>query len=202
MKSKALISAASSFVKIVLAIAVTCGATEPRANAANHPLTVVVSLDIPPYVMDHVKRGVEVYIMHRALPNYKMKWVQMDYTELEAAVSDKKADIAMSIQTRKPNMFYSVNYIGFANVAISKKTDHLKIEDVADLKGHPVLTWQNAWTELGNEFKKQYAPGSTERTNYIEVADQAAQVRRFWEGNGMVIVINPDNWREYVDNAN
>ena len=140
--------------------------------------------------MDHANRGVEVYIMHMGLPNYKMKWVQMDYQSLETAVSDGKADIAMSVRTQKPNVFYSADYIGFANFAISKKADNLTIEHVADLQGHPILTWQDAWTELGDEFKNQYAPGSAQRTNYIEVANQEEQVRRFWHGTGKVIVID------------
>lgn len=170
--------------------AIACTLLGTEATAADHALTIAVSLDIPPYVMNHASRGVEVYIMHMALPNYKVKWIQMDYQALETAVSDKKADIAMSVQTRKPNVFYSDDYIGFANFAISKKADSLTIEHVADLTGHPVLTWQDAWTELGDEFKSQYAPGSSERTNYIEVADQAQQVSKFWEGTGKVIVID------------
>jgi polar amino acid transport system substrate-binding protein len=161
-----------------------------RANASDRALTVAVSLDIPPYVMNNASRGAEVDIMRRALPNYKMKWLQMDYQSLETAVSDRKADIGMSVQTRQPNVFYSVDYIGFANFAISKKADNLKIEQVADLKDRPVLTWEDAWTELGDEFKNQYAPGSAQRTNYIEIADQARQVRQFWEGTGKVIVID------------
>ena len=160
------------------------------AIAADKPLTVAVSLDIPPYVMTNATGGVEVDILRRALPGHELKWIQMDYAALESAVPDKKADLAMSVQEHKDGVFYSVDYIGFANFAISKKRDKLKIEHIADMKGHLVLTWQDAWTELGEAFKKQYAPGSAERTNYIEVADQAQQVRQFWEGPGKVIVID------------
>jgi polar amino acid transport system substrate-binding protein len=160
------------------------------AIAADQSLTVAVSLDIPPYVMANATRGAEVDIMRQALPDYKLKWLQMDYQALEFAVSDKKADVAMSVQTQKENVYYSADYIGFVNFAISKKVDRLKIQNVADLKGRLVLTWQDAWTELGDAFEKQYAPGSVERINYIEIADQEQQVRRFWEGTGKVIVID------------
>ena len=179
-----------SSVKTLSAIAAACSLLGARVNAADHALTVAVSLDIPPYVMANATRGTEVYIMHLALPNYRMKWVQMDYDALETAVLEKKADIAMSVREHREGVYYSADYIGFANFAISKKADGLKIDQVADLKGHPVLTWQDAWTELGDAFKAQYAPGSTERTNYVEVADQAEQVRRFWQGKGNVIVID------------
>jgi polar amino acid transport system substrate-binding protein len=48
----------------------------------------------------------------------------------------------------------------------------------------------NPWLELGDEFKELFAPGAPYRADDIEVADQADQVRRFWEGNGLVIIID------------
>jgi polar amino acid transport system substrate-binding protein len=123
-----------------------------NVRATDHAFTVAVSLDIPPYVMDRANRGVAVYLTHRVLLNFRMKWVQMDYDALESAVSEKKADIAMSVPTEKSNLFYSSDYIGFANFAISKKADNLMIEHFADLQGHTVLAWQDAWTEVGDEF--------------------------------------------------
>jgi len=161
-----------------------CAGQQPQT------LTVAVSLDIPPYVMSKATRGVEVEILQKALPGYQVSRVQMDYEALESAVSDKKADVAMSVQTEQPGVSYSQEYIGFVNFAISKASDHFLITSVADLKGHTVLTWDNAWTELGDAFKQQYAPESAERANYVEVADQEQQVRQFWEGDGRVIVID------------
>ena len=35
-----------------------------------------------------------------------------------------------------------------------------------------------------------FSPGSAERKSYIELADQREQVRRFWQGEGNVIVID------------
>lgn len=100
-------SAFCSLFGTVSWIAIACTLLGTEATAADHVLTIAVSLDIPPYVMNHANRGVEVYIMHMALPNYKVKWMQMDYQALETAVSDEKADIAVSVQTRKPDVFYS-----------------------------------------------------------------------------------------------
>jgi len=158
--------------------------------AADRSLTVAVSLDIPPYVMATATRGAEVDLMRRALPDYTLHWLQMDYDGLETAVSGKKADVAMSVQEHRKGVYYSVDYIGFANFAISRKSDQLKLKSVADLRGNPVLAWPGAWAELGDAFKAQYAPGSIQRPNYVEVADQAEQVRRFWQGLGKVIVID------------
>ena len=129
-----LTSAGKIWIRIRSCFVIIAAVLAARAPASDRELTVAVSLDIPPYVMNNASRGAEVEIMRRALPNYKLKWLQMDYQSLESAVSGKKADIAMSVQTRKPNVFYSVDYIGFANFAISKKADKLRIERVADLK--------------------------------------------------------------------
>ena len=140
--------------------------------------------------MSNGTAGIQVDILRRALSDHELTWRQMDYRGLESAVSDQKADVAMTVLDGQSNVFYSVDYIGFVNFAITKRADNLKVERVADLKGHPVLVWQNAWIDLGGEFKNQYAPGSDERTNYVEVANQAEQVRQFWDGDGKVIVID------------
>ncbi len=177
-------------IRNAIATALLSLALRMIANAADQPLTVAVSLDIPPYVMSNATTGIQVDIVRQTLAGRSLKWVQMDYDALESAVPDKKADVAMSVHEDRQGVYYSTDYIGFVNVAISRKADHLAIKDIASLAGHPVLTWQNAWAELGDLFKRQYAPGSPQRTNYVEVANQADQVRRFWEGKGKVIVID------------
>jgi len=58
------------------------------------------------------------------------------------------------------------------------------------LQGHQVLTWENAYLELGKEFAAQYAPQAPERKSYLEVANQTEQVKKFWEGQGKVIIID------------
>jgi peptide/nickel transport system permease protein len=80
--------------------------------------------------------------------------------------------------------------IAFVNFAIVKKSDHLKIDSIAALKGHKVLTWQDAYLELGDEFASLFAPGAPNRADDIEVANQEDQVRRFWQGDSLVIVID------------
>ena len=160
------------------------------SSSAGGPLTVAVSLDIPPYVMDAAAGGFEIELMRRLLPDHTLRWRQMDYQALETAVTEKKVEVSMSVRAEKPGTFYSADYIGFKNFAISKKSESLKIETVGDLKSHPVFTWENAWTELGSVFEKQYAPGASKRPNYIEVADQSQQVERFWKTPGGVVIID------------
>jgi polar amino acid transport system substrate-binding protein len=163
---------------------------DPIQPNSNKKLVVAISLDIPPYVMQRATKGLEVDLVKRALKGYSLQFVQMPYQDLQTAISQNKADVAVGVQPAKDSVFYSGNFITFHNAAISKKTDGIKINRVADLKDHEVLTWQNAYLELGPEFKELFSPASPSRKNYHEVADQRNQVEEFWRGKGKVVVID------------
>ncbi|QDV49651.1 substrate-binding periplasmic protein [Gimesia fumaroli] len=165
---------------------------EPIEGADRPQLTVAISVDIAPYVMKNAKTGIEVDIATQALPSYQLNFVQMPYEKLQSAVAENQADMALGVQKFKDveGIFYSDNFIDFVNSAITKKSAGLKIETVADLADHKVLTWQDAYLELGPEFKKLFSPDSPQRKNYVEVADQSDQVRQFWEAKDAVIVID------------
>ena len=98
--------------------------------------------------------------------------------------------MSVGVQPGDDGVYYSADFINFVNYAISKKAEGLRIGSVADLRDHQVLTWGNAYLELGNEFEAMFSPQSPQRKNYIEVADQKEQVRKFWDGKGRVIVID------------
>jgi len=159
--------------------------------AAEKPqLVVAISLDMPPYVMDKAAGGLEGDIARSALPDYDLRFIQIPYGELQSAVQQRRADAALGVEEGDRALFYSNDFITFANYAISKKADGFRIDRVADLSGHRVLTWGNAYLELGSEFAALFSPQSPQRRNYTEVADQEEQVRRFWAGEGQVIVID------------
>jgi polar amino acid transport system substrate-binding protein len=153
-------------------------------------LVVAISPDIPPYVMEEASRGLELEIVRGALPDHRLTFLQIPYEALQSAIVDGLADVAVGVQQADDGAYYSDDFITFANVAISKRADNLTIERIADLAGHRVLTWQNADLELGDEFEELFSPQSDERHNYIEVANQADQVRSFWEDAGDVAVID------------
>ncbi len=140
--------------------------------------------------MEKATKGLEVDILRRALADYSLHFTQLSNKELQTAVQEGRADVAATVQPEDGGVFYSRDFLTFANYAISKKADGLKIDHVADLKNHQVLTWQNAYLELGDEFEGLFSPGSPQRKNYVEVADQREQVRMFWQGTGDIIVID------------
>lgn len=165
---------------------------EPDAGSEKQQLNVAISTDIAPYVMQNATTGIEVDIATQALPDYKLNFIQMPYAKLQAAVAEDQADLALGVQQFKDveGIFYSDNFIDFTNAAITKKSAKLKIEKVADLADHKVLTWQDAYRELGPEFEKMFSPDAPQRKNYVEVADQGQQVKQFWEDKAAVIVID------------
>jgi hypothetical protein len=175
----------------IVSVALLLGGFGHPAMAAGRPeLQVAVSLDIPPFVMDKGASGLEVDILRQALLGYTLRFIQLPYEELQTAVQRKRADVSAGVQRGDDGVYYSVDFVTFVNYAISKAADGFRIDRVADLKDHQVLTWENAYLELGGEFEAMFSPRSSQRKNYIEVADQMDQVRKFWDGKGLVLVID------------
>lgn len=164
-------------------------------------LTVAISLDIPPYVMNNASSGLEVEIVRQALAEHELLFVQLPYGELQSAVAQQRADISVGVEADEDGGFYSVDFITFANYAISKKSDNLTINQENDLKGHRVLAWQNAWQVLGERYQQLFSPEPATTKNYppgyAEVADQAEQVMLFWQGHSDVIVIDHSIFNHY-----
>jgi polar amino acid transport system substrate-binding protein len=165
-------------------------AKKPPRDGPKQELVVAISPDIPPYVMEKATSGLQIDLIRRAMPDYELEFIQMPYGRLQEAIAKKKADVAVGVQPEDGGGHYSKNFITFANFAISKRADKLKIRKVADLNGYDVLAWQDAYRELGSDFERMFSPGGTDRENYREYADQKEQVRRFWKSDGKVAVID------------
>jgi len=166
---------------------------------AAEPMRVGISYDIPPYIMDKATKGLEVEIIRQAIPKtIEIEFVQMPYNQLEGALAKGTIDAAATVQDRgNTKTYYSEEYITFSNVAVSRKTDGLQIKEIAGLGNHPVLTWENAYVELGSDFEKLFSPGSPQRKNLVEVADQQEQVETFWKTKGAIAVIDRNIFRYF-----
>ncbi len=169
------------------------------AHADKAELTVAIALDIPPYVMENATDGLEVEIVRRALADHSLRFVQMPYSEVDTAVQQGRADVAVGVQRTADGVSYSNDFIAFANYAISKRADGLEIDSIADLKNRRVLAWQGAYLELGAEFEELFSPASPQRRNYVEFGDQEDQVRRFWQRDGSVAVIDRSIFRYFSE---
>lgn len=157
-------------------------------------LVIAFSTDAPPYDMDGGKAGIEIDIVRAALKpsGYTFIAQQMPYGKLADAVRKHGVDAAATVTTEDNGTFYSDNYITFQNVAFTKKAAGLTIDTIADLKGKSIVAWQNAYEDLGPEFKALFAPQVREpyHSKYREIGDQKQQVEMFWKGEAEVIVID------------
>ncbi|UXI03571.1 substrate-binding periplasmic protein [Photobacterium sp. TY1-4] len=176
--------------RLCCAMVIVSALSVPDSQAAQDTLKIAIANDMPPYVMDNANNGLEVDVVKQALADYDIQFVQVSYRDLQSAVQQQGVDAAIGVMADDSGVFYSDNLITFANFAISKKADQLTIHTIDDLKKHPVLTWQNAYTELGGAFESLFSPVSEYRSNYREFSNQADQVSQFWKENGQVAVID------------
>lgn len=162
-----------------------------RPVLADGPALVVgIAPDIPPYIMQHASGGLEVEIVRAALPGFSLRFVQMPYDDLETAIQEGRADVAVGVRETGGDGIYSHDFIAFHNYAVTRRESGLTIHDVDDLAGHEVLTWEGACLELGDEFKQLFSPGAPQRDHYTEFAEQIDQVRAFWQATDGIAVID------------
>lgn len=165
--------------------------TGAAALADTRKPTAAISLDIPPYVIAKATKGLEVDVMRLALADDTLQFTQMPYAELETAVQQGRVDVSAGVRrSDDAGVHYSEPFITFENVAVSRKSDNLKIDTIDDLGDHKVLTWQGADRELGDAFERLFGPEGPHRGHYVEVPDQKEQVRLFWEEEGSIAVID------------
>jgi polar amino acid transport system substrate-binding protein len=161
------------------------------APTGHDVLTVAVTPDIPPFIMNGARRGIEIDLVQLSLPTHRLRFVQLPYEELQSAVGKGDADVVVGVQQfGEHEAYYSRDMIQFNNVAVVKRSAGVDLESLADLAGHTVLTWQDAWKELGPEFEAMYAPDGPQRAHYVEVADQSEQLRMFWAADADILIID------------
>ena len=139
--------------------------------------------------MQKSKTGFGSDLARLALAGYSLELMQMPFSKVETTIQREKTVIAVGVRHIHDAIFYSKVFWSVVNCAITKKVDNLQINSVADLKGHRVLAWQQAYLELGTEFETMCSPGAPGRANYKVFSPQKAQVKAFWQAEGDVIVI-------------
>ncbi|GAA5444942.1 hypothetical protein Misp06_03134 [Microbulbifer sp. NBRC 101763] len=160
------------------------------AQSGGTPLKVAIAGDAPPYVINNATSGLEIDIVREALPGYSLEFVQMGFAETAPALEQGKVQAAVNVMKKDDDLFYSNNMISFANYAITKASDKMKIDSIADLAGKKVITWQGAPMDLGPEFKNMYGPNGTQRQNIIQAPTAPDLVAQFWKMKDVVAVVD------------
>jgi len=167
--------------------------------ADESPLRVAIDFDIPPYIKDGATDGLEVAILKRALDGDELLFIQMPFNQINTAIETDSTDVAVSVVKSDRGGYYSDFFISFENYAISLTAEGLEIDQVGDLAGLPVLTWQGAYSELGSAFEAMFRPGGPDHADYVEVADLKELVERFWQQRNAVAVIDRNIFRYFTE---
>lgn len=164
-------------------------------GACKH-ITLAISYDVPPYIMQQGESGLQIEILREALAyrGHTFSHVQVPTGRLQVMVSKGMADAAAGTRRQPDGTFYSHNFITFHNVLVTKAESALAIGSVKDLKGLRLAAWQNAYRNLGPEFYSLYNPKQNQDKNhfnrYYEIPKQISQVKMFWAGHVEAVVID------------
>lgn len=169
-------------------------------------LRIAVSYDIPPYVTENGTKGLQLEIFQKAMEDsgYSFSILQAPFRRLEMAITEMGMDGFLSLGTTNVvNKAYDSNeLLRFKNYAITKKGAGIILNSIADLKGHHILSWQQAHKNLGPEFEKTFGPATNTlrySTKYHEIPLQKNQVDMFLRGRADVIIINQHIFEEFVN---
>ncbi|MBN1948379.1 MAG: transporter substrate-binding domain-containing protein [Candidatus Cloacimonetes bacterium] len=167
-------------------------------------LIIAFSYDIPPFVTNNGLSGIEIDIVTEALQykGYIFTTIQCSYKELEVAIIEKGIDAAAGVREIEDSTYYSDYFIFFKNFAISKRRSGIVLDSIPDLKDRSIITWQNAYRDLGLEFAALFSPSVKENyvNKYIEYPDQEKQVEMFWLDQVEVIIIDEYIFRWFTRN--
>jgi polar amino acid transport system substrate-binding protein len=157
-------------------------------------LLIAHGLDKPPFVFGSEQRGLEIDIMREALAfkGHTMRVVHIPNKRLQVAVQTAGVDGAATVREAEDGSFYSENFITFENYAITRRSAAIRLGSVADLKGHSIAAWQNAYRDLGAEFEAAFRPETHAAylKSYFELPSQRSQNQMFWYGRAEVIIVD------------
>ncbi|WP_269531745.1 ABC transporter substrate-binding protein [Chitinimonas sp. BJYL2] len=150
------------------------------------PLQVVLGMGRPPYVFERDGRGqgIETDAVLAALQDERRVIVtrHLPNARFALALADTSVDVVVAVLPGKNGIvcLSRESISQYHDVAVSKTKHGIRLSRVADLTGHTVVAWQDAYRSLGPEVLGLYAPSVRDSRRYAEVGDQAQQNRLFW----------------------
>jgi ABC-type amino acid transport substrate-binding protein len=158
-------------------------------------LKVAFGFDKPPFVFGkNTLKGIEPDLIQESLRlmNYKVQAVRMTKDKL-STILDKKNDIDVvsTITPHNKKLYYSDDFTYYKNYAITRKSEHLHLESMDDLKYLNFVTWNGAYNDLGEKFYNMFNPiDGTNKKAYHDNIVQSDDVKLFFSGKADSLIID------------
>ena len=152
--------------------------------------------DIPPYlwVEKGEVHGIELEIMQAALEprGYKVVAKPLPINRMWRTFTNGDLDFAAGLQLGEVqgSIFYSDEFLEYADVAVGRAGQDLHLTTPNDLFRYKVVSWQNAFNDLGLDKKTLPDAPHLPEGGFIEPPDSESGIRFFWAGRADVLVID------------
>ncbi|TCI04816.1 transporter substrate-binding domain-containing protein [Corallincola luteus] len=162
--------------------------------SASH-LMLAVGEDRPPYIMAGGKRGLELAVLKEAFAykGHTFESFQVSSRRLNQVLIGDGTDAAAGVQESPNGAYYSLPFIAYRYVALSKQKQQLTINKMDELLAISVVTSQNTYQQLGVDFASLYAPARRQNdpipARYLELPNPIQAVKMFWQDRADVIII-------------
>lgn len=159
-------------------------------------LSVVFGIFRPPYVFGKTERGLDIDIAKMVLERkgYKLKILHSPNQRAIKELDGKKVDGVIGLSPQeKSSACYTVPFLFYDNVAISKAKDKVVLKKIEDLKNYKFVSFQKASGYLGKEYQEMVR----EIKGDTDISNQENQNKMFWSGKIPVIVLDLNVFRYY-----
>jgi len=119
---------------------------------------LLLSDDAPPHMIKATQGGIDIDIAREVLQSMGHK-VRLGFVPLKRSmkqVANKEADLFLPtfFQQDSEELFISAPIISYRPTAFTLKDNNFSIEEIADLSGKMIITFQGATGYFGDEFVK------------------------------------------------
>jgi len=127
------------------------------SSLANQIIKVGVG-NFPPFFIEESSEGIFIEIVEeifKQIPEYEVEYFFMSNRRILHEINyGKSIDVACNIfPSSKVNAHLSEPVFRYRDVAVSLKSDQLKVNNISELKGKSIAAYQGATDLLGGEFK-------------------------------------------------
>ena len=155
-----------------------------------------------PYIFDksYIK-GIEYDLIKKTLSKsniYINEITHLSYEKLEMALKDDYTlDMAVSIKEKDDGFYYSSDFIGFENVAVSRVKDDLIIDKIEDLPGKKIGAFYKSHKYLGKKYNELFNP-SKKSDSFKEYPRTEKLLMDFFNKKTDVIILDKDIFKWYL----